>query len=100
MTQHVLRRGTRINSKLLRQVSQGLAEFLFLAKDVDRAELNLPGVWFLKSRDRTHERGFAGAVRPQQPVHSGWDGQRNVVERTHTIGIGLGQAFDSQFHQD
>ena len=47
---------TWMEAEGLRQVAERLAQPLFVADDIDVAERDRPGIGFLQSRDRAHER--------------------------------------------
>src|SRR5262249_13448231 len=65
VAEHFLGGGLRIESKLLREITQDSSDFIFLPEYVDRAEHGLAAVGFLQRGQSAHERGFACAIRSQ-----------------------------------
>src|SRR5579863_7188309 len=98
MAEHVERRDLGINSEFLRQIAEDLADFVLLLEDVEAVERDGAGIGILESRDRTHQRALAGAIRTQQPKHIVADAQRYIFERLHTIWVRLGKTGDCQCH--
>ena len=83
----------RIDAELLRQVAERLAHVVLLRQHVDVAERgSLPAVRLLQRGEDAHQRRLAGAVRAEQAVHPRGNGERDVLQRLHAVGIRLGDA--------
>jgi hypothetical protein len=90
--EQALRAHFRIHAKLLRQVTEGLADLVFLADDVDAAESNGPAVRLLQRGQHAHQRGLAGPIGAEQTVHPRRNREGHVLQGTHAVGISLGDA--------
>jgi len=99
MLEHVLRRDSRVDTELLRQIAKQLAHFIFLLEDVDTVEPSTASVCLLQGSDGPHERALARAIGPQQAVHPMRNCERNIIERFHAIGVSLGETGDIKFHK-
>jgi hypothetical protein len=89
-----------VEAKVLRQVPEGLAHFVFLLHDVELAEVNAPFVGILQRGQDAHERRFAGAVRPEEAEHASLDRQGDIAEGADAVGIGLGEVVDPEVEHD
>jgi len=98
VVQQVLGAAPGIHAELLRQVAEGLPHLPLLLHHVEVAEADGPRVGLLERGEGAHQRGLAGAVGAEQAVHSGRDGERHVLQRTHAVGVGLGNLLDLQNH--
>ena len=78
MTQHVEGRHLRIDTELLRQIAEHLADLVLLIEDIEVVKEDCPRIRVLQRRDRAHERAFASAVRAEQTEHVIADCQREV----------------------
>ncbi len=90
MVEHVLRGDAGINAEVLGQIAEAFAEFLFLVKNIQRAEMNLAAVGFLKRGDGAHECGLAGAIGTEEAIHAAGDGEGDVIESADAVGVSFG----------
>ena len=88
----------RVNTELLRQVTEDAADLVFLTQDVDAVERDGAGVGILQRGDGAHEGTFAGAVWAHQAEHAVSDGESQVLERLYTIRVSLGKPGDRECH--
>jgi len=70
------------------------AHRVFIRDYVKAVQENGARVWLLQRGDGPHERRFAGAIGSQQAKHVVPDGQAEVFQSLHAVGIALGQAAD------
>ena len=95
--EQALRAHFRIHAKLLRQVTERLADLVLLADDVDVAEGDGPAVRLLQRGEHAHQRGLAGAIGAEQAVHPRRNREGHVLQGMHAVGVGLGYAANLQF---
>src|SRR5579862_5799505 len=94
MVKHVERRNLGIDAKFLREIAEDAADFILLAKNVNAVEIDRTGVRLLERGDRAHQRTLSGAVRSNEAEHAVADGERKILERLHSIGVGLRETGD------
>src|SRR5437764_6913469 len=92
MAEHVLGRDAGIDAEFLRQISQTTANLILLLEDVYITQTSAAAVGFLQRSQSAHERGFAGAVGPEQSIHPSRDRERYVIKRFDAILISFGKA--------
>ena len=85
----------RVHAEVLRQVAEQAADLVLVVEHVEVAEEDRAGIAFLQGGQGAHQGRLAGAVRAEQAEHPGGDGQRDLVQRHHAIGVGLRQFADA-----
>ena len=98
MVEQLLGADLRVDAELLRQVAERPAHRVLVPQHVDLAERDAAAVGLLQRGEDAHQRGLAGAVGPQQPVHAVRDREGDVVQRLHAVGVGLGIVAQGQLH--
>src|SRR5579862_4233021 len=98
MVKHVERRNLGIDAKFLREIAEDAADFILLAKNVNAVEIDRTGVRLLERGDGAHQRTLSGAVRSNEAEHAVADGERKILERLHSIGVGLRETGDGESH--
>jgi hypothetical protein len=89
----------RVDAELLREIAEGATHAVLLAQDVDVAQHDGASVGLLERGDRAHERRLAGAVGSEEAIHPARNVERDVAEGAHAVGVGLGDAADSEVHR-
>jgi hypothetical protein len=98
MAEHVQRGNLGIHAKLLWQVAEDAADFVFLPQHIDTIEVDRAGVRILQRGDGPHQGTLAGAIGPDQAKHAVSDGQGQVLKCLYSIWIGLGETCDRERH--
>src|SRR2546422_5192351 len=78
-----------IESELLRQIAEPRPEVLGVLQDVRTVQRDRAGRGLEQPCENLHVRGFAGAVRTEQPEHSGWDVEIDPVQRRDRTRVDL-----------
>ena len=92
----ILRRYAWVNAEVLGQVTERAAQRVGIGQHVDVAKPDRALGGNLQRGDASHQRRFAGPVRPQQPKHAARYLERYAVERARAIWIDVCQVFDAQ----
>src|SRR4029453_831935 len=79
--QHLHRADPRVDAEILGEVAECAADPILLRYDVDAVESDRAAVRILQRCDRAHQRGLAGAVRPEQTEHPRRDLQPHATQR-------------------
>src|SRR5260370_8550830 len=98
MAEHVQRGNLGIDAKLLWQVAEDAADFVFLAQHVNAIEVDRAGVRVLQRGDGPHQGTLAGAIGPHKAKHAVADRQREVLERLYAVRISLRKTCDRECH--
>ena len=96
MVQHVVGANPRVHAEVLWQVAEPGAQFAGGGQDIQATEADSAGSGNLQRGDTAHQRGFARAVRPQQPEHTPGDFQRDPIQSAGAVGVDVGELFDVQ----
>jgi hypothetical protein len=83
-----------VDAEVLGQVAELAAQPFLVLQDVEAVEMDASAIGILQRGDGAHQRGLAGAVRPQQPEHSVGDVEADIVDGLDAIGIGLVELLD------
>jgi len=94
--EHVVGRDPRVDPEVLRQVAQRRAQPGRLGEHVDAVEHDRAGGRDLQRRHASHQRGLACPVGAEQSEHAARDVERDVIERTGTTVVAVGQAGDRE----
>ena len=96
MLEHVARRGSRIHTELLRQISEDAAKGVFLADDVDAIEGDGALVRIDERRDGSHQRALAGTVRTEQAEHARRNLERHAVQGADAATVRLRDVVNAE----
>src|SRR5207247_1176249 len=86
----------RVETELLRQISQARAHSFGLGEDVLAVERNRAQGCLEQAGDDAHERGLAGTVGPEQAEHPHRDLEINPLESGDGAGVHLHETLDPE----
>ena len=98
LVEHLFGIHPRIHAEILGQVAQHLANLVLGAKHIEAVHVDGAGIGFLQGGDGAHQRGFAGAIRAEQPVKAQRDREVHIVEGANAAFIDLVEACNPKLH--
>jgi hypothetical protein len=87
-----------VDAELLGQVAEDAPDGKLVAEHVGIAEEGGAGVGVEERGEDAHEGGLAGAVRAEESVHAGGDGEGDAIQGADAVGVGFREGVEAEVH--